>query len=1344
MHKSRKTMFRRVFILAGLMAGIAFSAETGPFAVIEPQGSLYYQVRGNTGEALKLGLFVQMDKAMGYCPKAIVVKVNGSALTPVYLIGRKPQDTIKDGRSLIFVTGTGELSVPYGPTYDAVDATSAYALESGRPGAFYTFDISNLMHENLNTIEVQNLSEIHAVTVVEVTCTEQILSPLTVLPLQKESAHVFLPAFSAPFAAQSIFLPDGDKPFALKQGADTRILWRGVPIVDHESISYYGTKPFSGLNGQVEVRTNEGWQVVNTWNEKTIWPYRKEVAVSHDGCEVELNICMQVPAYTQKEDGMVYGIVLPLDPFKGMSYSGISGRTFAPKIIEGDEILSGNTPNGPLLESSLRYLAFEGNGKKIVFDFNPEGVGSYSDYGPTYVQSLWTVMKTDAGLSLSFGRTLHSDGGVLNSKVRIFEGTMDDYLNRHAYQKYHYFSELPADLQFCFGAPKHGKPFIQAGSSVYNPEKGFGWSREPALESIRQVGALFTAATGSGEASFKCRVARPGLYIITLRSSAYEASRGPFSVSANGREIASDQKGSPFTVKDLTWSQWIEDGEFEVFFSGANWSVSSLSLQMLQHSLEDFKFRRAYWIAEGLFEPNPVLAGYNFSQPVQHDISITEIALPQTAVTDPVIKPQLPIGEVCLPDQNSPGMAWRFTAALGTMGPGNGGTFDEFDTPELIRRRLTEIKARGIDAVIVNGLLARHCFPGQLDRVQDRMKQIVAIAHELEMKIIDHQDLSLLWNHGAGFRVLCEKLGMTQRTVDGALPNRGLCLSNQRFASEYYDWLIPYILETGIDGIMIDETVFHGFEFCGCADCRKNFTEQSGLTLPLDETSPLLQNKKSTLWKTWLEWRTKTTADFKVGIRKRLADQKPDFTYLIYTTHSGFSGNSALKDGACLNQDARACDFLGTEIMSRNVMATYRATFAFRKAKNALRLAFGSPIFGLVYPMNSSDFAYFGWAMNNMNAQVTWMVHSGGADHADYYGFDQNMDHRLASSLSDVAVFYSIRSRDWTKYTSTVNSTISVSQSLSDRHIMHDFFVEESITDEFLKKYKMVILPTAGALSRKHIDTFLRYAENGGTLVLTSITGMLDSLGDDYEVWPFAEALGLTKEPGVTWTKYTGISMVGQMPVNLGVEDLAVAVRVNRRADPVPKEISHAMAGGRSVQPLVVERPLGQGRIIYSASKLASLNYEREASIGWEWVFKLNQAADRYFGQLFAAFIGDKSLSFEPVQIPRQVLTSVYRQTKEGETSTVIHFLNATGVKNTVGKKVTAADFDPAWPGLTKEIVFDIDLPSFEQAYAVSPDFKGRKPLTVKPLGGLRYRVTIPAHLIKKYSIVFIKHNESQ
>lgn len=1120
------------------------------------------------------------------------------------------------------------------------------------------------------------------------------------------------------------------------------VLWHGKPLIEDDSLSFYPDEKISSKIEKSKTSSIDGWKVSNGWSENPDLPFRREIGILQDGSEIELNFKANQPAYHQKKnlDSFGYTFKVPLDSVKGAKYTAITGRSSKPQTVNGE--LTDKTSNGNLV-SGARYLAFEGNGKKIVFDLGPEGVGTFSDYGPNTIQTMWNVEKTPTHLLFSFGARNTDFGGMISSKVRIYEaGAADDYMSRHACQKYSYYDALPVEKAFCFGAPKHGKNYTDANLNKYSAEQGFGWLDTAGIkiDSALDSGAVYTAVTGSGKKTFRCDLKRPGLYIFTLRCAGYAKERGAFSITANEQTIAKKLQIAPYMLKNITWSQWVENGALDLTFDGDNWAVSSLGAQMLQHSCEDFKFRRGFWLAKGLFEPHPLNSSACFEAPPKYAVAISEIELPKEPVKEPEKTPEIPKGGICLPSPDSPQMAWRYNTIIGSIGPSNNGTFTEFDTLALIERRLKEIKESGINTLLLNGLLSRHTFNSQLDRVEKTITEIVKTGHKNGMKILDHQDLTLLWNMGEGFRIMCSRIGEMQTSIDGNLPLRGFCLNNKEFNETYFKWIVDFIKKTDLDGIMIDEATFYTAEFCGCPDCRRKFTEDTGLVLPFDETSPILFNKESSLWKAWLQWRMKATGDWSLQLRCRIMPFKPYFTVMRYTTHYGFSDAwSPIEHGSELAEAARSCDFLGTEIMSRNVMASNRAVFAFRKAKNALRTAFGCPIFGLVYPLESSDFAYFGWAMNNMNAQLTWMI-SGRRDNKNIYiGFKDNFNLKYAKAVSEIGLLYSIQSRNWARYMATTSDMLGTSQALTDRHIMHDFFLERSMTPEFLMKYRAVMLNSACALDDEQIETLLAYAQSGGTLFLSATTATLDQLGTPRKVWPFASLLGVNTVGGnnLKITPYPSIRFMGKETVKYSKGIVNLAVDKNNPPEVLAEVLDK---NGKVVQPLIVARKYGKGRIIYCAAQLGGANYEAEKSYNGKWEFVMDKDVNEFFHKTIRdIMLENKALSFEAPAIPEKVIASVYRQTVDGKTTATAHLLNATGVNMQPGQIIPGLPAPPAWPELKEDAVFEISLPKLAKAQVASPEWQGFKPVKSESLGNNRFRITVPKELIKSYAIVFLE-----
>jgi hypothetical protein len=1127
--------------------------------------------------------------------------------------------------------------------------------------------------------------------------------------------------------------------FSIGDKADSQVKWRGNNLIGNDSLSFFEGKSFVDKAQQTKAEKKDKWEkVVNTWSTDASLPFRKELAVSSDGKEVELNIRADMPSYSQKKEpgSFGYSFRIPMTLVKGMKCSGITGRSTSP--VNVTDAIDGKKRK--IFGGSARYFALEGNGKSLVIDFNPEGVQTYGDFGPGSIIGVWSIDQTPEYLECGIGIKNTEYGGVFSGKVRIFEGGMDDYLKRHAYGKYSYFSELPLEKQFCFGAKKHGKEFTDAGLSEYSASSGFGWldPKDMKIVENQSSGSVFSAATGNGDKIFRCDLPRPGLYVFTLRCAGYEKPQGAFSIAANGKNIVDNLTIEANTLKNISWSQWVDDGKLELAFKGGNFTVSVLGAQLLQHGCEDFKFRRGFWVADG-YEPHPVNTNADFDVPPEYEIAVSSISLPEKPVLELVETPVVPEGDTCLPDQAAPEMAWRYNAIIGSLGPGNGGTFTEFATTGLIERRLQQIKEQNINCILINGLLSRHTFPEQHQRVQDNIKEVATAGHKLGMKILDHQDLSLLWNVGSAFRVMTQKLGMTQRTIDGNFPTRGFCLTNKKFSEEYFKWIVDFIRTTDIDGIMIDEACYHGATFCGCIDCRRKFTADTGLTLPFDETSPILYNRNSKLWKAWLTWRMKAVGDFDVELRRRVMPFKPYFTIMKYTTHGGYvAGYAFVGNGSSLSDAARGCDFLGTEIMSRNVMASYRSVFALRKAKNALREAFNSPIFGLVYPLESVDLAYFGWGMNNMNGQVTWTISGHKDNNTPFISFKENMDLRLARPVADIAVLFPTQSINWAQYMAVAPDVIGTSEAMNNRHIMHDFFMERSLNLDYLTKYRVVMLNCSCCLSDAQMEVLFAYVKQGGTLYMTATTGLLDEMGNERKDWLVAKMLGIA-----LYGKKVGflpkplIRYLGQDPIQYNSSVMRIELDRNNPPDVLAEVVD---ASGKVIQPLAVEKKYGKGRFIYSAAALGAANYETEISYMNKWIFVIDKNVDAFNEKMLNLVIGKPELQFTPVQFPERVLASVYRQEVDGKTSTLVHLLNAGGSPVALGEVVPAVPpLTPAWPVLTQDIIFDIALPGLKDAYTVSPDWQGRKKVSFQALSDKRWRVTVPKDMLKCYSIVYLE-----
>ena len=1078
--------------------------------------------------------------------------------------------------------------------------------------------------------------------------------------------------------------------FIISATKNIEVAWKGEKLIIGDTHSWLGKQDVGSCAEKNEISTEKGWQYTNVWSEKLPAPFRREIGLSPDGKKVELSFQSHQDALTKNYPTPVisYKISVPLSVVNNSSWEALTGRSQNAKWSSGS--LTAATPDGDFIGSAARWISFTTPKGKITFDFNPQGVPTYYVGGINAIQSQWSVTKKGDMLEMSFSVGASNYGGALTSKLTIFEGDKSDYQKHHAVNYYYYFSESAKDRLFCFGG-KSSAAFTNAGLAIYNSEKGFGWNKSEGLRQTggNMTGALYAAAASSQSNTFTAGNLRPGLYMVTVRSSALDKSTGPFNVMLNGEKVFSNINVEKGKVANLTCVRWIENGKADLRFDG-NWAVSVLGLQQFMHSEEDFEFRRGFWIKNDGFCPD-ILFGNYYNFPPVYGKSITYSKL--AGKVEEIDKiPELPQLETALPDQGSKELSWRYTSPLGTMGPDNNGSFNEFKTPALIEQRLKEVKDGGVKAVILNGFLSRHTYFTHLPRVEENIRQTVEAAHKMGMKVLDHQDLSILWNMDMGFRFLAAHPDFLQHTQSNGMPTWGMCPINPLFKDGYYfPFILKEIKNTNIDGLMIDECTFHGSNFCNCEYCRSAFTKATGLELPDDETSSLLRNRNSKLWKAWIEWRKNAIAQWRIDFSKAAHKINPSFCNIQYYSEGGFILDGAsYEQGGDLALSAKSMDFLGTEIMSRDVWDDYRYTFSSRHMYNSLHETYNTPIFGLVYPDDRYDFALIGWAMNNMIAQVTWSLSDfEGAEKMNAYtGWKENMNNLTAKPFADIAIVFSRKTRDWSlKNKSTYPSEImGTSQFLIDKHIQHTFVLDDALLNQDLSRFRVLLAPGIDCLSDEQVSKLKKYVSDGGTLFLTGEAGQLTSYGEPRPVWAFADVLGKD------------------------------ALNKAQNTD-------------------VVEANLGKGRVVYCAKKYGMNDFCNSFTIGRTYKFTPDEKMTALHEKVLRQAIG-KQLSFEALSMPQKVLTSVYNEVRDGKKMTMIHLLNATGVK--VKNEDTLPLSNPTWEEIKDDMSFEISLPSIRDSYYATPDAPGHKAVRIEKVSDGRYKVVVPKGTVDKYGIVYL------
>jgi hypothetical protein len=1091
-------------------------------------------------------------------------------------------------------------------------------------------------------------------------------------------------------SAEPVDLITGGSVFKISSSRNLEVMWRDKVLISGDSTSWIKDGNTCSTAEEFQISRTDGWTCSNGWSRKSPLPFRRETGLSPDSKKVEISFQSHLDALTEVYPSSVisYKIVVPLATLNNSTWDALTGRSYNAKWSSGT--LDPSIADGDLIGAPARWVSFSTPDGKITFDFNPHGVPTYYVSGFNTIQSQWTIEKKGDFIELSFGTPPTNFGGAVTSKVVIFEGDKSDYLKHHAVSYYHYFSEIPAEKLFCFGE-RSSVAFTNAGTGSYEETKGYGWRNTARLIKSGDGlnGALHSSVSSSVKNTFITDFLRPGLYLVTLRSAAIAKNLGPFKVTLNDETIFSEIKVEKGNTATLTCVRWVEGGKAEIKFSG-EWAVSVIGFQLFLHSEEDFVFRRGFWKKHDGYCPDIMFSNY-FNTPPLYGKSVTFSKLAGKA-EDIAEIPRFPELETALPDQKSDGLLWRYTSPLGTLGPDNSGSFNEFNTDDLIKKRLGQIREGGVEAVILNGFLSRHTFPVHLQRVEENIRKIVETGHRMGMKFLDHQDLTILWNMDMGFRFLAAHPEYLQHSVTNGLPTWGICPVNPLFRDEYFfPYILDHIRKTELDGIMIDECTFHGSNFCNCDHCRENFTKTTGLMLPDDETSPILRNRNSKLWKAWIEWRKNTIAKWRIDLSKATREINPDFCNIQYYSEGGFMLDYAsYEQGGDLALSARSMDFLGTEIMSRDVWDDYRYNFSSRHMYNSLRETYGSPVFGLVYPAGQVNSAIIGWAMNNMLGQVTWSL--GGEDEFvvmdNYKGWKENMNNLSARPSADVAIIFSRKTRDWSvnNKDSYSEELMGTSQFLSGKQIQHTFILDDALLNQDLSRFRIMLASGMECLSDEQAEKLKSYVNKGGTLFLTGEAGRFTSFGEPRETWIFGDILN----------------------------------------DDTLKSVSDTS---------LAEVVYGKGKLFYCTKRYGLNEYCSSFTLGNTYRFSPDPVLTALNEKLFRRVFGTQ-LSFKPVSMPTKVFASVYEEIRDGKKITLVHLLNALGVKAKDGDILPLPS--TVWDRIKGEMIFEISLPSVSGSYYATPDTPGHKPVQVQKLSEGRFKITVPEGTVDKYGIIYL------
>jgi len=1067
----------------------------------------------------------------------------------------------------------------------------------------------------------------------------------------------------------------------------------------------------------------DGSKVWNAWNEDPQHKYRREIALRSDNT-VEISFSANVPLFTDNRlRGMAFK--LPYSFFAGGKYQALSGNGRAFRKTGGSFAV--NAPDKPLPERPWRFLAVQKDNKKLIFDFCPIGAGDYcTTYAGGAVRGVWIVEKKQNDLIMASASSVPPAHDFTGLKMIIREGVFEDYDKLHAQRKFSYSDAFAPLNLYSFGESETGDVYTAMNMRSHTVRNRAGWVDFPELQAhtANKSGAYYSHLAGKN-ATFRRSSLTPGFYIVTVGAGNGSNTPNKFSVAVNGTELEKNISIKPGTVHVASKTYHVgKDGVIDIKFEG-DFIVSAIGLQFLTTDAEDFFFTRGFWLTDG-FEPASIYRNIDYAKKPVFPLAADTFILPSPGkeTAGPLKKIKK---EILLPDMNDPENAW-LSGGHWFKALSNSSTLSEADTPEKADKLFrSKTAGKNYSAVMLSGMHSRHTYINHVQRGLDAFKVMAKAADKYNLKVIDHHDATLCWNIDAGFRALAEMLPEASRDLKTLLPSYQLCLSSPEFCDRYYKYLAE-LVKNGVDGFQIDELHFW-YNGCGCEHCRKNFHDATGCYYPVNELDKALQDDASELMRQWFNWRKSAVADWFVELRKKCMPYNKNLVLSMYTTHWGFTRSLVrYKSSHDLFELARAINYFGTEVMSRNPLQSFRSLLPYRRMKNVLTLTANAPVWSWIYASRHPQI-YAGWAASNMANQVALLpelqIISGQADFMKFDTSKDNMPRRGVQPYTRIALLFSQASRDWASGIGFENELFGMAQILDSMNISYEFICDNQLNDKDLSKYTTLMLATNTALSNEGIAAIKRFVQKGNQAVLTTIVGVRDELGRPHKVWPFKDVFGFVPH----WSQSTPATVLGEncRP--------AEAQRIRKLTGKVSGTELYAQTAKGKKLPLLVKKSFGKGKFFYISAALATPFWEREGSATVSFRSKnFDPVLEKFVKELYGKLLAGSRVW--QLDAPEKILTALWR----GNDKTVyIHFFNYSGVSLKAGEKMDPLAPKVPYPALKRDLTFTVyGVEKDAQAVAVSPDFKDSVKLSGSWQNG-KLTVKMPKELLKTYTIVRVK-----
>ncbi|MGZ8552925.1 MAG: beta-galactosidase trimerization domain-containing protein [Chitinophagaceae bacterium] len=456
-----------------------------------------------------------------------------------------------------------------------------------------------------------------------------------------------------------------------------------------------------------------------------------------------------------------------------------------------------------------------------------------------------------------------------------------------------------------------------------------------------------------------------------------------------------------------------------------------------------------------------------------------------------------------------------------------------------------------------------------------------------------------------------------------------------QYRNEYANEFVQYVMKNyEVDGIWHNSPGFNGI--CYCTRCQESFRKTSGREIPLlKSASPGELNH-------YMEWKARAADEYMNRIKNTVKSFGQDKVYTA-EVFSIYRVGQLIDSGIDLESARRHFDIMvsvafltengqgeifpyenlnyGNTIIKflKSMVPEREAVVMYGGNGTTHRLVIDPPIDLKVWLWEILSAGGRFWNCYFSNVPTLTNDNRNALNESDAYHFVKTHSKLLEQHVpvANVGIYYSqatrksyrIKTVEGDQFGTDIRGVETV---LMENHIPHDFILDDQISKEKLRKYRLVILPNVRCMSDMEIELLKNYVHEGGNLIATYATSLFNTDGKERSDYGLSELFGVNyagkrentrkdnyqfilnkKHPIVEAdsSKTELLFNAGYTALSKPIKDATVICTWVPAIQNQPPDKSWVKEFSKEY-PTIVENKYGAGRVLYFANQPDILSYE--------------------------------------------------------------------------------------------------------------------------------------------------------